>query len=187
MKKLLVLITCILALALGAAAQDQVNFAELPLVKLPAAMPSGYYGFNWSNFYYVDPTLWAGAGTGYKDGLANQDVAFVGNSSCNHLPPLRHSSCTGVISVPSTQGVRGGVVSFQMLSASVAAGFSQTSFTVFAYNNGNYVGTSFYTIGTGLQTIYFPASWGTITEVDFQTQGEGDLVFYGLNAELILQ
>jgi len=183
MKKVLVLTTCILALALGAAAQTQINFAQLPQVKLPAPMPSGYFGFNWSNIYYVDPALWSGAGLGYKNGLANQDVAFVGSSTCNYLPPnLNHSSCNGTISVGSS-----GVLSFQALSASVAAGFSPTSFTVLAYNNGTYVGTAFFAIGTQMQTIYFPASWGNITELNFQTQGEGDLVFYGLNAELILQ
>jgi len=187
MKKALVLLTCVLALALGAAAQNQINFAELPLVKVPAPMPSGYYGFNWSNFYYVDPGLWSGAGPGYKNGLANQDVAFVDGAACDHLPPGLHHSCSGSISVTSSGGMRGGVVAFQAVSASVAAGFSQTSFTVLAYRNGNYVGTSFYTVGTGMQTIYFPASWGIITELTFQTQAGGDLVFYGLDAELILQ
>jgi len=188
MKKLLVLITCILALALGAAAQDQINFAQLPLAKTPAPVPSGYFGLNWSNIFYVDPALWSGSGPGYKDGLASQDVAFVGGSSCSCCPPMLHHSCNGIISVASSSGgVSGGVVAFQAFSASVAAGFSQTSITVLAYNNGNYVGTAFYTLGTEMQTINFPASWSSVTELNFQTQAGGDLVFYGLEAVPILQ
>ena len=186
MKKLLVLTTCILAMALAATAQTQIDFSQLPLVKVPAPMPSGYFGLNWSNMFYVAPG-WSGGGPGYKDGLANQDVVFVGSSACNHLPPSLHHSCSGTISVPSFTGKLGGLVAIQALSASVAAGYSQTSFTVLAYRSGTYVGTSFYTIGTGLQTIQFPASWGDITELTFRTQGEGDLVLYSLDAELILQ
>lgn len=187
MKKTLVLLTCILALALGAMAQNQINFAELPLVKVPAPMPNGYYGFNWSNIFYVDPAIWSGAGVGYKQGsIQNQDVAFVGGTACTCCPPMLHHSCNGTISVASTGGL-GGPITFQAENALVAAGFSQTSITVLAYNNGSYVGTAFYTLGTGLQTINFPASWGNITQLTFQTAAGGDLVFYGFGAELIVQ
>ncbi len=39
MKKTLVLLACLLALALGASAQENLNFADLPLVSSPAPMP----------------------------------------------------------------------------------------------------------------------------------------------------
>src|ERR1035437_11056285 len=85
MKKTLLLLTCLLALAIGAVAQENLNFADLPLVGTPTPMPSGYGQLNWSNISYVDPSQWSGAGPGYKDQLiqgrlVRQDVAFVGRS-----------------------------------------------------------------------------------------------------------
>src|SRR5271165_1285686 len=41
MKNTLVLLACMLVLALGASAQDNLNFANLPLVSTPAPMPNG--------------------------------------------------------------------------------------------------------------------------------------------------
>ena len=52
MKKTLVLIACLLALALSASAQNQINFANLPLVSTPTPMPNAYSGLNWNNISY---------------------------------------------------------------------------------------------------------------------------------------
>jgi len=178
MKKTLVLLTCILALALGATAQNQINFSSLPLVSTPASMPSDYFGLNWTNIFYVDPVEWAGSGVGYKLGpVLNQDVAFVGESGCR-LPP-GGGACYGTISAYSSGGVNN-PISFQPLSATVAGGFGPTSITVIAYNNGNYVGSASYAIGAGMQTLSFPPTWGNITELTFQTAAGGDLVLYDL-------
>ena len=76
MKKTLVLLACMLILALGATAQNQINFSDLPLGSTPALLPNGYGGLNWSNFFYVDPAEWSGAGSGYKLGPDRGDVAL---------------------------------------------------------------------------------------------------------------
>src|SRR5271165_5937138 len=157
MKNTLVLIACMLVLALGATAQEQLNFSDLPLVSTPAPMPNGYGQLNWSNIFYVDPSQWSGAGPGYRDGpiggtLRPQDVAFVGGKICR----LLQEYCFGSISSA------GGPTSFQAVSAVVAGGFGPTNITVTAYNNGKYVGSSFYILGTQMQTLNFPSSWGGI-------------------------
>jgi hypothetical protein len=170
MKKTLVLLACVVVLALSASAQD-LNFADLPLVSSPAPMPNGYGQLNWTNIFYVDPGKWSGAGDGYKDGPGDQDVAFVGGKVCR----LLQEYCFGTISSA------GGQTSFQAISAIVAGGFGPTNITVTAYNNGQYVGSAFYILGTQLQILNFPSTWGSITQLVFQTQGGEDLVLYDLS------
>ena len=180
MKKTLVLLTCIVALALGASAQENLNFADLPLVNSPAPMPSGYGQLNWTNIYYVDPAEWPVAGPGYKDELVegrlvNQDVAFVGSKVCR----LLQEYCFGTISS------QGGRTSFQAISAIVAGGFGPTQITVTAYNNGSYVGSSRYLLSTQMATLNFPSSWGSITQLVFQTSDGGDLVIFDFAAFIL--
>jgi len=178
MRKTLVLLACLLALAFSASAQNQINFASLPLVSAPTPMPSGYFGLNWNNMFYVDPAEWSEAGPGYKLGpILNQDVAFVGESGCR-LPP-GGGPCFGSITVNSGgSGIHS--ISFQPVSATVAGGFGPTNITVIAYNNGNYVGSAFYDLGSQMQTLNFPSSWGSITELTVETAAGGALVFYDL-------
>src|SRR3974390_1056165 len=135
MKKMLVLLALVLALAFGATAQENLNFGNLPLVSMPTLMPNGYGQLNWTNIYYVDPVLWSGAGPGYKDGsiggnLRQVDVAFVGSRACR----LEREACFGTISS------LGGPTSFQAVSATVAGGYGPSYVIATAYNNGNYVG-----------------------------------------------
>jgi len=181
------LILCLLSLVAGATAQNQINFASLPLVGSPMPVPNGYAGFNWTNILYVDPAEWQSAGPGYKlSSSPNQDVAFVGGVTC--LIPQRGENCWGSISINANSG-SGGIhnpLSFQLVSATVAGGFGPTTITVVAYNNGNYVGSAFYDLSGQLQTINFPASWGGLTEVTFQTAAMGDLVIYNLQAYWLL-
>ena len=171
MKKTLVLLTIIGALALAATAQEHLNFADLPRAPMPTPMPDGYGRLNWQNFFYVDPSQWSGSGPGYKRGPVGQDVVFVGGKVCRRLT----EACFGTISSP------GGPTSFQAVSAVVAGGFGPTFITVIAYNNGHFVGSSFYTLNTQMRTLTFPASWGDITQLVFQTSNGGDLVVYELN------
>lgn len=180
MKKMFVLIALTLALALGASAQNQIGFTSLPLVSSPMPMPTGYSGLNWTNILYVDPMEWSQAGPGYKlSAEPNQDVAFVGGTTC--LVPS--SGCYGSISVNAAPN---NPLSLQLVSATVAGGFGPTSITAVAYNHGNYVGSVTYNLTGGLQTINFPATWGGVTEVTFQTAGMGDLVIYNLEAYFLL-
>lgn len=175
MKKTLVVLACILALALGASAQENLNFSTLPIVNTPSPVPNGYGGLNWANISFVDPYLWSGSGPGYKDGPVGEDVGFVGGKVCR----LYQEACFGTISSA------GGPTSFQAISATVAGGFGTTNITVTAYNNGNYVGSSFYLLNTQMQILDFPSSWGNITQLVFQIPGGGDLVVYDLNAYLL--
>jgi hypothetical protein len=183
MKKTLVLLACVLGLALGATAQEQLSFADLPLVSTPTLLPNGYGQLNWNNFFYVDPAEWSGAGPGYKLGPDRGDVAFIGGKGCIYEyqkgVQLLPSACFGTISSA------GGPTGFQAVSAMAAGGFGSTNITVTAYNNGKYVGSSVYSLTTSPQNISFPASWGAITEMVIQTDASGDFVLFNLSAYLL--
>jgi hypothetical protein len=171
MKKTLVLLVSLLALAIGATAQQQINFSDLPLVASPSPMPLGYGSLNWSNFWYVDPSEYAGAGPGYNNLLTRRDVAFIGGQHCAPVGP----ACFGTI---TSQGSR---TAFQAISAIMAAGYQGNRVTVLAYNNGSFVGSFSFSLGTVAQAISFPATWGAITEMQIQTDEAGDLVLLDLN------
>jgi len=171
-KKSLILLACIVALALGAAAQETLNFGSFPLINTPMPTPNGYGQLNWTNIFYVDPYEWSGGGSGFRQGPANKDVAFVNGEYCLPL----QNSCFGIVTS------QGGRTAFQPVSAVLAGGFGPTNITITAYNNGQYVGTLFYSLTASMQTVNFPASWGSITQLTFQTSGAGDLVIYDLTA-----
>jgi hypothetical protein len=161
---------CLLSLAIGAGAQEQLNFSQLPLVNSPSPMPIGYGHFAWANFFYVNPNGWSDAGPGYKLGLQSGDVAFVGGETCR----LSGYACFGYLNDP--QG-------FQLISANVAGGYGPTAVTVTAYNNGAFLGSAQYLLDTKMRTLNFPSSWGVATEVMFQVTGQpGSLVIYELSA-----
>lgn len=175
MKKTLIVLAFALAVAIGASAQEDVNFASLPLVSSPTLMPNGYGQLNWNNIFYVDPYRWSGAGSGYKDGPSDRDVAFVGGKICREL----QQACYGTITS------QGGSTAFQAVSATVAGGFGPTYFIVTAYNKGSYVGSMSLPVSTSMRTLTFPASWGSITQLTLQTDAGGDLVLYDLQVYLL--
>lgn len=162
---------CLLALATGATAQQQINFSDLPLVASPTPMPQGYAALNWSNMWYVDPSLYINAGPGYNNLFTHRDIAFIGGQHCAPLGP----GCFGTI---TSQGSR---TAFQAVSAVVAAGYQANRITVSAYNNGSFVGSFSFNLSTVPQAISFPATWGAITELQIQTDEAGDLVLLDLN------
>jgi hypothetical protein len=169
------LILCLLALTVGASAQQQLNFSNLPLVNSPALMPNGYGGLNWGNFFYVDPFEWSGAGSGYELGPQGQDVAFIGGLFCR----LGGNACYGVLSSSAT---------FELVSAQVAGGYGPAAVTASAYNNGTYVGSMNFFVGTEMRTVNFPSSWGLVTEVQLQVTGQtDDLVVYDVSLYQIVQ
>lgn len=163
------LVLCVLALLTGASAQQNLNFANLPPISSPAPMPTGYGQLTWGNFFYVNPWIWAGAGPGYKLGSQGQDVAFVGGEFCR----LSGNTCDATL-VDS--------LGFELIRADVAGGYGPAAVTATAFNSGKYVGSANYFVGTGMQTLQFPASWGIVTEVQLQVTGAtGDLVVYSLD------
>jgi len=175
MKRILVLLACVLAVAFGAFGQENIDFSTLPLASTPSPVPNGYGGLNWTNFFYVDPSQWSGAGPGYKDGPTGEDVGFVGGRICRLMP----ETCYGTISSA------GGPIAFQPVSAVVAGGFGPTYVIVTAYNNGTYVGSMSIPLGTQMRTLTFPASWGSITQLVFATPTGADLVLYDFQAYLL--
>ena len=176
MKKILVVLTCLLALAVGATAQEQINFSDLPLVSTPAPMPAGYANLNWGNFWYVDPSQYGGAGPGYLNPLTHRDVAFIGGQFCGPVQP----ACYGVIS-------SGGSLEFFPSSAIMAAGYHANQVTVLAYNRGVFVGSATYRLTIAPRVVGFPSSWGGVTEMQIQTDSAGDLVLFDLIVYPVVQ
>jgi len=175
MKKTLVVLACLLALATGATAQQQLNFSTLPLVNSPSLMPNGYGGLNWGNFFYVNPYSWSGAGPGYRLGVQGEDVAFIGGLFCQ----LNGNTCYGILSDSA---------GFELVSARVAGGYDSAAVTATAYNNGAYVGSMNFFVGTAMETVNFPSSWGLVTEVQLQVTGQtNNLVVYDLSVYEIVQ
>ena len=160
---------CLLALVVGASAQQNINFSNLPLINSPSPLPNGYGQLDWGNFFYVNPYGWSEAGLGYKLGPQGRDVAFIGGQFCR----LSGDTCFGTLS-----NARG----FSLVSANVAGGYGPAAITVTAYNNGKYVGAQNYFVGMSMSTLKFPASWGIVTQVTIQVTGQtGDLVVYSLS------
>ncbi|MGC2108175.1 MAG: hypothetical protein WA655_01575 [Candidatus Korobacteraceae bacterium] len=165
----LCLTVCLLAFAVGASAQEKLNFSDLPLISNPSPMPNGYGRLDWGNFFYVSPYSWSGSGAGYKLGPQGEDVAFVGGLYCR----LSGYACFGTLSDS---------LGFELVSADVAGGYGPTQITITAYNNGKFLGSQQYFLGTQMRTLTFPASWGVATQVMFEVTGQpGSLVVYNLN------
>jgi len=163
------LVLGLLALAVSASAQQNLNFSDLPLVNSPAPMPTGYGQLTWGNFFYVNPYGWSEAGSGFKLGPQNEDVAFIGGEFC----PLNGIACYGTLT--DAQG-------FVALSAKVAGGYGPVSITATAYKNGKFLGSVNYSVASQVTTLKFPASWGVITELSFQASGQpGNFVLYSLS------
>ena len=164
--KIACIASCLVALVAVAGAQEQLTFADLPLVSTPSPMPNGYGQLDWSNFYFVDPYMWPQTAAGFLLGPRNRDVVFLGSSTCRPV----ENACFGSIS--NSRG-------FALASARVAGGLGPTALTVTAYNNGHYVDAVTYFVTAEMRTLQFPAKWGVVTQVVFQATGQTDsLVLY---------
>lgn len=165
--KTIALLVVLMALVIGATAQANLNFADLPDAKVPTPMPNGYGNLTWSGINYVDPFQWVGAGAGFKhhEDITGSDVVFGGG-------PCFSSACFGAISDP---------LGFQLVSATLAAGYGPTSVTFTAYYKGKYVGAMTYQLTTQPQAITFPEAWDDVTQVIVQTSSGGTFVLYNLS------
>lgn len=162
MKNLLLLFV-VLGLAIGASAQELVNFSDLPDISSPSPVPNGYGNLNWTGFFYVDPWNWGGAGQGFKHGPIGKDVGF--------SPYVCGSIGTCYATLSASPG-------FELVNAHAAAGYGKNPLVVLAYYNGKYVGTQTYMMTTDVQELDFPPSWGIVTQVVFQ----GSVVLYDISA-----
>ena len=169
MKKIALFAT-ILALAMGASAQQDVTFSALPTALSPTALPNGYSDLDWSGFHYVAPS-WSGGGDGFKQGPSALNVAFMGGHVCE----LTAALCSASISAAAPANALG----FHAQSAIVAAGYHAETVNVSAYNRGHFVGSHAFTLSTALQEIDFPDSWGAITQLVMETT-QGTVVLYDL-------
>jgi hypothetical protein len=166
--KNLLLLFALLGLAVGASAQEIVNFSDLPDASSPSPIPDGYGNLNWAGFFYVDPYEWAGAGPGFKHGPLGKDVGF-SPYVCGG-----GSLCYG--SINSTTG-------FQLISVHAAAGYASlgpggSPLLVTAYYKGKYIGSQRFMMTTDVQELDFPPIWGIVTQVVFQ----GSVVLYDVTA-----
>lgn len=133
----LVALATLLSVSLAASAQHVIDFNSLPRTGTPLPIPSGYAGMNWGNMDYFTELL--------VDNLRN--VAL----------PGRNSFAQTFSSTNPSQP-------FQLLGISVT-GNSGTTLTIYAYNNGVFVGSLSYGLSPFLPPIRIPDEWGSLTQV----------------------
>ncbi len=163
MKRIVILISFIVAIVLCVGAQEPINFHQMPIAKTPAPMPDnfpeGTY-LNWNNFYYVTPGLWSGQGPGFWVDPSTQHnvVAFIGGPLCNLA-----ATCTGSIKL----AVGPNVIAFTPVEIQVSAGWLPNKVIVSAYSNGKFVGRTTWQLTTEPQTLTFPNAWNNVTQLIF--------------------
>jgi len=181
------LLVCLLAVALvlPASAQVMLVFSDLTPSNVPIVVPNGYSNLNWHYVYSVAPLLWTsgggptvpcatGAGPGFTNG-PDAVVGFVGgNCVCVQEPMACQSSINGTSTMPQ----------FQVISASVSAGWQASKVTFIAYLGGVPVGSVDYDLTVTNQLITFPTQWGYIDHLKIWphvSNGQfGSVVFYAI-------
>lgn len=162
MKRIVLLVCIVTAMALCASGQMLITFSDMPSVNRPLAMPDDYptdtYLY-WDNFYYVSPNLWSGAGPGFFTG-PDLRVIFIGGPMCTLQPNVCHGSIKVAVTPNAT-------ASFQPVSISMAAGWVPNSVVVTAYNHSKLVGSRVWRLTTLAQRFDFPAEWTNITQLTF--------------------
>jgi len=166
MKKIVLLVSFLMVLALSASAQTYINFHEMPVASTPTPMPDYYpsdMNLTWTNFYYVTPGIWSGAGPGFWVDPTPQhnSVAFIGGPLCSLA-----TSCNGSIKLeqigmsPTSKG-------FTPISMILSSGWANNRVTIMAYSNGKFVGTVTWKLTTEPYTFSFPTSWTYVTQLVF--------------------
>ena len=173
MKKVALFATVLLALATCASAQTMIRFSELTPSTSPSPVPNGYHGLDWEHVYSVAPLRWPGSGPGFFNG-PDAVVAFVGG---NYVCFFQPSACRA--------SIRGAAMAhFQVMEASVSAGYQQNVVTFIAYRGGAEVGRQDYNLTVRNRLIHFPSSWGMIDQLAIWPHAlrhaVGSVVFYTL-------
>ena len=195
MKKVTLFATIVLALAMSAAAQQIVDFTQLPHTGSPQAVPVGYAGLRWNAMYFVDSPIYPDAdlyigangainsGRGFFTGNEAM-VAFGGGSMCykNYGAPVQDGHTDVHVCESSISAWQNAL--FQIDSAVVADGWDTSGdfITVTAFRNGVQVGPSFrYNLSTTAQRLDFSHNnWGQITELVIHPSPGGSFVMYTL-------
>jgi len=160
MKRIVILISFMAALALCASAQTYIDFSDMAMVKTPWPMPDNYPSgmyMNWDNFYYVTAGIWAGEGPGFQVLPTPKTVAFLGGPMCDIRIPCH----------ASIKLIGPNVAAFTPVSIQVAAGWLPSRVVVSAYSNGKFLGHTVWNLTTDLQTLSFPNAWSDLTEITF--------------------
>ena len=165
MRRFVLLVSLMAALALCAGAQTYINFQGMPMANTPIVMPDNYptgMGLYWDNFYYVTPGLWSGEGAGFwvDPSLQHNTVAFFGGPTCTLAIPCSASiKLSQIVMAPVNR-------TFTPISVSISAGWTANNVRVTAYNNSKFVGSVVWTLKTVPQTFTFPAAWN-VTQLAF--------------------
>jgi len=165
MRRIVLLVSFVVVLALCGNAQTLINFQNMHMATAPTPMPDFYPSgmfLAWDNFNYVTPGLWAGAGPGFwiDPATLHNTVAFVGGPTCGLKVP-----CFGAIKlVPIMMAPMN--LTFTPINVTMSSGWQANRVTVTAYNNGEYVGTIVWSLTTTPRTFTFPSTW-RVTQLAF--------------------
>lgn len=196
LKKVTLLATVVLALAMSAGAQQLIDFTQLsPGSGSPQVVPLGYAGLRWDGIFfvsaplYLDSNLYLGAngainsGPGFYTG-PEALLAFSGGPMCfqNYGAPVAdgvtdNHICQSSISAWQSQA-------FHVDTAMISDGWNATGdfITVTAYMKGVQVGKSFrYKLTTTARKLDFSGNgWGDYSELVFHPSPGGSFVIYTL-------
>jgi len=165
MKRIVLLISFVAAVALCAGAQVFIDFHDMPIATTPTLMPDLYpSGMNmlWDSFYYVTPGMWSEAGPGFWVDPATQhnSVAFFGGPMCALSVPCSGSiKESQIVMTPRNR-------TFIPVGMIASSGWADNEVTVLAYNNSRLVGKLVWKLTTERQRFYFPAAWN-VTQLVF--------------------
>ena len=165
MKRIVLLISFIVAVALCSGAQTLIDFHQMPIAGTPTVMPDYFpEGMNlyWDNFLYVTPGIWSGAGAGFwvDPSTRHNTVAFFGGPLCTLAVPCSASiKLNPIVLAPLNK-------TFTPVNITLSAGWYANNVTVLAYNNGKFVGSLRWALTTTPQAFTFPAAW-TVTQLVF--------------------
>ena len=167
MKRIVLLISFVFALALCASAQTYINFNDMPMATTPSPMPDLYpsgVSLYWDNFAYVTPGAWDKAGPGFWVGPYAGDVVFIGGPLCPLALPTPCGASIKMNPIPATPTA---LPSFTPVSMTLSAGWSANHVIINAFNKGTWVGSITLSLTTTPHIYPLPPTWKDITQLTF--------------------